>query len=479
MVSIANIRRKKMKLLQKMIMLLMVLTAIHLEAEEKSIFSFPQTANGRRSAAYFAAFNAAGEDAMEKFLRENLSADALQHDLLAQRLARFYGFKKQSQSLAPEKLLHEGNQKTSFLVRDGQGQWLEFTFAFEKGKNGKITAILAAPVAAEDAADLSGPPLSRNEAMSRIRALLDEQARADFFSGAVLLAYEGQVLLHEARGLASIEYGVANRPDTRFNLGSLNKLFTRIAIGQLAEQGKLSLDDKIEKFLPDFPNPEAATKVTLRQMLDMTSGIGDFFGKKYTDTPKDRIRSLNDYLQLFAGEPLLFQPGTDRRYSNGGYIVLGLIIEKASGENYYDYMRENIYWPAGMESTDHIDADMPAVNVASGYTRNWDEIEHDAEPRRNNLYTRPARGSSAGGGYSTAMDLFKFAMALKGGKLLGPLGKEWFNGPQAFAGGAPGINSELDMETVPGWTIVVMANFDPPAAGKLAQKINILLKRLQ
>jgi D-alanyl-D-alanine carboxypeptidase len=287
------------------------------------------------------------------------------------------------------------------------------------------------------------------------------------------------VLLHEARGLASSEYDVPNRPDTRFNLGSINKIFTRVAIGQLAEKNKLSLDDPINKFLPDYPNPEAAEKVTVRQMLDMTSGISDFFGKKYSDTPKDRVRTLNDYLQLFAAEPLLFQPGTNRQYSNGGYIVLGLIVEKASGKNYSDYMRENIYQPAGMESTAHLDADLPAANVASGYTRNWDEGNHAAEPRRNNLYTRPARGSSAGGGYSTARDLFKFAMALKAGKLLGPLGKEWFSGPQAYAGGAPGINAELDMETVLGWTIVVMGNYDPPAASNVAQKINILLKRLQ
>jgi D-alanyl-D-alanine carboxypeptidase len=468
-----------MKLMQKMIVLSMVFTALHLPAGEKSVFSFPQTAQGRRSAAYFAAFNAAGEGAMEKFLRENFSAEALRRDPVEQRLARFSSFKKQVQSLAPEKLLREGDQKTSLLVRDGQGQWLEFTFAFEKGKNGKITTIQAAPVDAENVADLSGPSLSRAEALARVRALLDEQTRADLFSGTVLLACEGQVLLHEARGLASIEYSAANRTGTRFNLGSLNKLFTRVAIGQLAEKGKLALEDKIGKFLPDYPNPEAAAKVTVRQLLDMTSGIGDFFGKKYDDTPKDRIRSLNDYLPLFAGQPLLFQPGSERRYSNGGYIVLGLIVEKASGETYCDYVQENIYRPAGMESTGHLDADIPADNVASGYTRNWDEGDHGTEPRRNNFYSRPARGSSAGGGYSTAMDLFKFAMALKAGKLLGPLGKEWFDGPQAFAGGAPGINSELDMETVPGWTIVVMGNYDPPAAGKLARKITILLKRLQ
>jgi hypothetical protein len=118
-------------------------------------------------------------------------------------------------------------------------------------------------------------------------------------------------------------------------------------------------------------------------------------------------------------------------------------------------------------------------NVASGYTRNWDDAEHEKEPRRNNMYTRPARGSSAGGGYSTALDLFRFSRALRAGKLLGSLGQEWFAGPQAYAGGAPGINAELDMDPVPGWTVAVVGNYDPPAAMALAQKIAVLLRRMR
>jgi CubicO group peptidase (beta-lactamase class C family) len=309
--------------------------------------------------------------------------------------------------------------------------------------------------------------------------VIDEKARADEFSGVVLVAEGDRVVLHEARGLASKEYASPNQVDTRFNLGSINKLFTRVAIGQLAEKGKLSLDDTIGKFLPAYPNREAAAKVTVRQLLDMTSGIGDFFGKKYEDTPKDRIRRLEDYLPLFASEPLLFAPGSQRRYSNGGYIVLGLIVAKASGQSYFDYVHDHIYVPAGMTDAGHVESDVPEAGVASGYTRNWDGAEHGTGPRRSNIYTRPARGSSAGGGYATAMDLYRFAMALRAGKLLGPLGKEWFAGPQAYAGGAPGINAELDMNPVPGWTVVVMGNYDPPAAGALAQKIGAVLRRLR
>ncbi len=468
-----------MKSLKKIIFVLLAFVCVGLEAPGKGKFKFPATAQGKRAAAYFYAFNAAGEEAMASFLRENFTAKALELASVEERLARFRGFKQQARTLAMEKLIRDSGDTASFLVRNGQGGWLEFSFNFDKGKNAKLISIVGAPVNPEDVALLSGPPLSLEEVLSSVRSALDEHSRLDRFSGVVLLAEGDQVILHEARGLASVEYGVANRPGTRFNLGSINKLFTRVAIGQLVEKGKLALDDKIGKFLTDYPNRDAAGKVTVRQLLDMTSGIGDFFGKKFMDTPKDRIRSLDDYLQFFAAEPLLFEPGSQRRYSNGGYIVLGLIVGKASGQSYWDYVRDHIYIPAGMSDTEHPDADVPTTGVASGYTRNWDEAGHEKESRRNNIYTRPARGSSAGGGYSTAMDLFKFARALRTGKLLGSLEKEWFTGPQAYAGGAPGINAELDIDPIPGWTVAVMGNYDPPAANVLAQKIAILLRRLR
>lgn len=448
-------------------------------AQEKAAFRFPSTTQAQRAAAYFAAFNAPGEEPMAAFLKENFSAEALKRASVEERLARFRGFKQQARALAVEKLLHESGEEAGFLVRDGRGEWLEFTFTFERGGASRIVAIVGAPVNPEDVADLSGPPLARDEVLRLVRAALDERSRADLFSGVVLLAQGDEVVLHEARGQASKEFAAANLPGTRFNLGSINKIFTRVAIGQLIEIGKLSLADTIGKILPDYPNREAAAKVTVSQLLDMTSGIGDFFGNKYRETPKDRIRSLEDYLPFFAAEPLLFAPGSQRRYSNGGYIVLGLIVEKASGKSYFDYVREHIYIPAGMTATGHFDADVPLELVASGYTRGWDDAEHEKEPRRNNMYTRPARGSSAGGGYATAMDLFRFARALRAGKLLGPLAQEWFAGPQAYAGGAPGINAELDMDPVPGWTLVVMGNYDPPAANNLAQKIAVLLRRMR
>ncbi len=468
-----------MKFIGRSFLIVAILSVWLTAAPEQGAFKFPETPRGKCAAAFFAAFNSSGESAIATYYKDNLSAAALQRTPLEERLARYRGFKKEARSLVPEKLLREAGNEASYLVRSGKGETLEFSFQFEKDGGTQLAAIMGAPIDPENAAELSGPPLSRDEVLARVRAEVDARSRADQFSGVVLVAQGEQVLVHEARGLASQEFAAANLAATRFNLGSLNKVFTRVAIGQLVEKGKLSLEDTIGKFLPAYPNREAAGKVTVRQLLDMTSGVGDFFGKKYEDTPKDRIRTLEDYLLLFASEPLLFTPGSQRRYSNGGYIVLGLIVANASGQSYYDYVRDHIYVPAGMIASGHFEADVPVENVASGYTRNWDEADHGNEPRRSNIYTRPARGSSAGGGYATATDLFKFVLALRAGKLIGRLGEEWFAGPQAYAGGAPGINAELDMDPLPGWTVVVVGNYDPPAASALAQKIVVLLRRLR
>ena len=322
------------------------------------------------------------------------------------------------------------------------------------------------------------PKISTNELTERLEKYLQDLAGSDEFSGVVLVAKDGSPVFQKAYGQASKEYGVPNNPDTKFNIGSIDKVFTKIAIGQLLEKGKIaSVDDKLEKYLPDYPNREAAGKVTLRQILNMQSGIGDFFGPTFSDSAKDKYRSIADYLPLFASQPLGFEPGTKRQYSNGGYIVLGAVIEKLSGENYYDYVRENIFKPLEMASTDFYEGDVPTANLASGYTRG----DNEQAPRRNNIYTRPARGSSAGGGYSTASDLLKFANAMESGRIKNPAFDEGApkpaNAPFAamrgvgVAGGAPGLNATLETALPGGYAIVVLSNYDPPSAENVSAKI--------
>lgn len=324
------------------------------------------------------------------------------------------------------------------------------------------------------------PAIKPVELAQKVDIYLQDLLAKDDFSGVVLLAKDGAPAFQKALGLQSKEYGVSNNMDTKFNIGSIDKVFTKIAIGQLLEQGKItSIDDKLEKYLPDYPNHEAASTVTLRQILNMQSGIGDFFGPEFFASSKDAYRAISDYFPLFASKPLAFTPGTNRQYSNGGYVVLGAVIEKVSGKNYYDYVRDNIFIPLGMENSAFYEGDIPIANLASGYTR---EHGNENAPRRNNVYTRPARGSSAGGGYSTAGDLLKFANAVNSGKIKNPNFEE--NAPKPpdapfalmpgvrIAGGAPGLNAVLESDLPGGYTIVVLSNYDPPSAEEIPRKIH-------
>ncbi|HEV7574038.1 MAG TPA: serine hydrolase [Thermoanaerobaculia bacterium] len=314
--------------------------------------------------------------------------------------------------------------------------------------------------------------------IDQITAAVDKAAAEDKFSGVVLVAKDGMPLLSRAWGMADPAKGIANRADTKFNLGSINKIFTHVAIGQLAAAGKLSISDTIAKHLPDLPVP-STDKITIEQLLQHRSGLGDIFGPKFIDSHAS-IRKLSDYVPLFAGAPLQFEPGADQKYSNAGFVILGLIIEKVSGQNYYDYIRDHITKPAGMTDTASYAVDENVPNRASGLTKRGPD--GPLPERQNNINTLPARGSSAGGGYSTAADLLRFSQALLADKLLPKRWTDWiFSGKLdgagqrniGVAGGSPGVNAVLEIE--PPYTVIVMSNFDPPAAMEIGAEVRKIL----
>jgi D-alanyl-D-alanine carboxypeptidase len=241
----------------------------------------------------------------------------------------------------------------------------------------------------------------------------------------------------------------------------------------LAAKGKLSITDPIKKFLPDYPNNDAAERVTVENLLSMSSGIGDFFNERYDATPKKNLNSIRAYLPLFADKPLAFEPGSRRQYSNGGYVVLGAIIEHASGMDYYTYVRQNIFSPAGMSSTDSYEKDTDSPDLAVGYTKHGgDEKSPDWKRNYDDL---PQRGSSAGGGYSTAMDLLLYTKALAGESVI-PSTFEGRHG-MGIAGGMEGVNAALEWNPSNGYAIIVLSNYDPPSAESVAQHIRALLPR--
>lgn len=345
------------------------------------------------------------------------------------------------------------------------------------------------------------------EVVRRLDAYLKKLASADVFSGAVLVARNGTPLYRRAFGLASRGWRVPNRIDTRFNLGSMNKMFTAVAVAQLVEQGKLRFDDPVGKHLPDWPNKAVAEKVTIHHLLTHTAGMGSYFNEKFMQASRDRFRAVPDYFPLFAEEPLAFEPGARWEYSNSGFLLLGAIIEKVSGQSYFDYVRDHIYRPAGMTRTDAYELDRDVPDLAVGYTR-MGPNGPEPGPRRNNLFLHVIKGGPAGGGYSTVEDLLRFDRALRAHKLLSPgmtetvlTGKialpfdpaakyaygfqeERVGGQRivGHGGGFPGISALLDMywdsgrTGRSGYTVAVLSNYDN-AAQIVGSKLRDLLCR--
>jgi len=322
-----------------------------------------------------------------------------------------------------------------------------------------IALLAPSTLAAQAVPPPAAPALSEAALIARLTITIDSLAGRDEFSGVVLLARAGTPVFQKAVGFADREARRPNTVETAFNLGSINKVFTATAIRQLAAQGKLSLDSTVGKYWPDYPNADVARQVTIRQLLEHRGGLGgNIFGAPPGGTRRD-LKSLRDFLPLFVAEPLQFAPGTQQAYSNAGYLLLGLLVERLSGETYYDYVRNHIYNPAGLNHTAHFRSDSLPAYAALGYTREGGSVARNTD-------LLPGIGSSAGGGYATPQDLARFVQALREQRVPG--------GPPTglgAAGGAPGVNAVLEGDLPGGYDLVVMANLDPPAAERVSRMV--------
>ena len=322
-------------------------------------------------------------------------------------------------------------------------------------------ALLALPSAAH--AQGAESPAADSALARRFGQAIDSLSAAGKFSGTVLLAHHDVPIFAHAYGLADRARGTPNTLETAFNLSSVGKLFTGRAIDQLVHAGKLDLDSTVGKYWPDYPNHDVARKVTIKQLLTMTSGIGgEIFG---TPATAHSIRTIPDYLSQFVKEPLDFEPGSGRAYSNAGYVVLGALVERVSGEEYVGYLRRHIIEPAGMTRTGFYDADSLPPFAAVGYTTG--DEEHPDGPQHPNTLGLPGRGSPAGGSYSTVGDLLRFVHAQRTGAIAGTPGQ-----PAGWAGGSPGSNTFLVPDMPGDYTLVALANVDPP----VAQTIQAMVK---
>jgi len=339
--------------------------------------------------------------------------------------------------------------------------------------------------------------LSEAELVTALKSRLEKESAADRFAGTIAVAKlknNGRDLLFEgAYGLADRERKIPNTLDTKFRIGSMNKMFTATSILQLVQAGKIKLTDPLGKYVTDYPNKDVASKVTIHQLLTHTGGTGDIFGPDF-DAHRLELRTLDDYIKQYGARGLEFEPGSRWQYSNYGMLLLGVVIERVTGQSYYDYVAEHVYNPAGMNRSGSEPEDKTVADRSVGYMKRngaW-------TPNTNTL---PYRGTSAGGGYSTVGDLLKFAEALMSHKLLnaeytnmlitgkvdvgnGQMyaygfedGRKNGDGAVGHGGGAPGMNGELRIYPKSGYVVAVLSNLDPPAASQINGFIDPRLPR--
>ena len=441
---------------------------------------FPDTPAGNLAKAWLESFNAGDAEKHKEFIAKNAPSrlERLDREMSVRSTSGGFDLKKVEES-TPAKIIVLFQEKFS-------DQFARLYVDVSTAEPYQITRLALQGTARP--AEFALPHLSESELIAAIKKNLAEAAAGDRFSGAALVARNGKTVFAQAYGLADREKKTPNTLKTRFRIGSMNKMFTAVAVLQLVQSGKLDLKAPFGNYLTDYPNKDVASKVTIEQLLSHTGGTGDIFGPEF-EKNRLELKTLQDYVKLYGNRAGEFAPGSRWQYSNYGFLLLGVLIEKVSGQSYYDYVRDHIYKPAGMTATASEPEDQTVVDRSMGYTRFM------GGGLRPNTETLPYRGSSAGGGYSTVEDLLKFATALQTHKLLNaqytemlttgkvdtPMGGKYafgfqdttVNGARCFGhgGGAPGMNGDLKICPGPGYVIAVLGNIDPPGASRVADFI--------
>lgn len=376
--------------------------------------TLPKNNVGNVAREFFAALNSGSPEQIERFIRTKTGA-APWGKMTPEKAERMLKkLQEQSGGVTLERMAGGDERAVRMLVKSKQH---DKTFGMEVNVD---------PAAPEKASAIwihhfppRPTPLPKpSEASDRVEAVgkwLSEAGERGQISMAFILAKGDEILINNAWGLADAKTKRPITTESRFATASAGKMFTAVAIGQLVEKGKLKYSDTIGTHLPEYPNAEAKN-VTVHQLLTHTGGLGDPFDS-HLMTNSASFKKQSDWFATFAQKPLIFTPGERHEYSNGGYIVLAAIVEKLSGQLFVDYVRENIFKPAGMVETGLTKESAP---MAIGHT-----IDLIADPLGLNGPQREEGakmedGVGMGGWTSSTSDLFKFARALRNGKLLSP-----------------------------------------------------------
>jgi D-alanyl-D-alanine carboxypeptidase len=429
----------------------------------------PATIEARIAADYVATFDAGDPAALVAYAhahRSPLATETSDAELAAGygQMARALG------CLTPRAVHSDGDHALTVLVDTEREDRFAFRFAFDD--QARIRSVSGMPAFADETAR------SPAEAAAIVTRFADELAGRDRFSGVVLLAHDGVPFLLRSWGLADRERAIGNDGDTRFHIASVGKMFTAVAVLQLAAAGKLRLDDRVDRFV-SLP---AGPAITIAQLLTHTSGLVDNYPRFHRE--RAQLRAPIDYIARFSADPLAFPPGTRGLYSNFGFVVLARVVELASGQPFDAYLRDHVFGPAAMTATSFDPAAVP--HRARPYAGDPGHLV-DATAQL------PVRANGYGCEYSTADDLLRFVNALVGHTLLPdaqtarmlsnqlqpPMRR--ISGITAYGygviladilgqrsvghdGGAPGVSAFVRTLPDRGYTVIVLSNLDGAAS---------------
>jgi D-alanyl-D-alanine carboxypeptidase len=427
-----------------------------------------------------------GSGSLEPFVSSSFSEVSLGREAAPERARQFEHLRALSGGFEVLEWLPRGERmiEVSALSRRGNrhAKFVLFTSSMEPGKIADIFILPERdPVRAAADAFPKGA-VRHGELVRLVQRRIDALAEEGSFSGAILVARGDDILLREARGLAEQTWQIPNRADTRFNVASVSKMWTAVVVMKLVEQGKLSLDDKLDRWVPAYPHREAASKITLRQLLQHRGGIGAWDGRQ--------IKAALTSSQLAA--TMTTAPGEADKgfgYSNAGYILLGAAAEAATRLTYQELVERFVFRPAGMQASGFWPVTAVVPNRATGYLHPPDDPLGFGQKLSNEQFLGYV-GDASGGAYSTIDDMFAFHRALASGRLVEPvtlksmidtsvefsgsprpwryglgLRLEACAGVPTFGHGGGGANSGVSSATYStldgSWTVIVLGNTDP------------------
>jgi len=459
----------------------------------------PNTASGIILQKAVTAINTGNINTVKTFISENHSQRSIDFFGEDELFEMYYGIYDISHGLDFYRLIESSERKTVAVFRCRlTDAGYQFGVTMDSKLSNKIIGLSTLPLAYTDE-NIGSKKISDDEIVKKLQSIMNGLEKGKVFSGVVLLARENKIIFNEAYGWEKHNPDIPASIYTKFNLASVGKMFTGIAIAQLCEKGILSYEDPIGKFLGEEWIPvDVGENVKIKHLLSHTSGIGggDFAITYVEEAVKNGYKNIDDYKDLSVNIQLDFDPGEKFDYSNMGYHLLGAIIEKVTGNNYFSYLKSQIFEPAEMTNAGFPLTNSNLESMAVGYEKVYEKgtLVYKDNRKKNRI-----KGSPAGSGYATSTDLFHFTQAIKNNKLVTQetknilfTPKKELNSPRYgygfkicslpngstrvyHTGGYVGINNVVSMDLDNDITLIILSNLDNISYGACQDMLSMMI----